>query len=153
MNTLSKEITGKILGSPEKYEALTRAWKQACKDGVKLEVEHYILYAALRGKDWRKAITPLRDKKRLENGAFENCGLVRGLVKVHFTKDVYHLLAPFAGSITAETVKSLLTYIPTSIDARQHYNSLREGKYNFDAYNVPISLSEQARAIAAEMQK
>lgn len=49
-----------IFESKEQYLEFIKNWKKACndKEGPKLTFEHFILYAMLRGRDYKKCISP-----------------------------------------------------------------------------------------------
>ncbi len=65
MNTLGKAITSQFYVNPESgYQDIKAAWKEIKNPTA---YEHYI-YALLRGKDWRKGLTPLTNPTKIANG-------------------------------------------------------------------------------------
>lgn len=71
MNTLPKNIT-KLFFKEEyqdNYYHLTKElWKELLSSDQKLQFSHHLLYAILRGKDWRKCYTPVSNPIKIENG-------------------------------------------------------------------------------------
>ena len=59
MNTLNKTITSSFFTSPEGYTELQHRWSKIVNSEkkYKLTPAHYLVYAVLRGKDWRKGFT------------------------------------------------------------------------------------------------
>jgi hypothetical protein len=122
MNTLPKEITRSYFKSDEGYLALERHWSSLVNSEARstLGPEHYLLYQALRGKDWRKAFTPITNQKKLANGAFYDWGLQHALRRIHSHWAQEELLKPFAGLIDAgifevDAFKKLSAMLPRSI--------------------------------------
>jgi hypothetical protein len=86
MNTLNKTITSSFFVSPEGYAELQRRWSQIVNSEEKhnLTPAHYLLYAVLRGKDWRKGfVTPKRQDPSWQGAtpvaAYHALGTVRHL--------------------------------------------------------------------------
>jgi len=76
MNTLSKKITPFFFKEEIRqdcYSEVQSLWKELQKSkkesGGSLTLAHHILYAVLRGKDWRKCFTPVSSEVKLANGA------------------------------------------------------------------------------------
>lgn len=71
MNTLNKTITRHFFIDDEGYNKLVESWSRFSNDPElrkTLSAEHYLAYAILRGKDWRKAFTPITNSVKLANG-------------------------------------------------------------------------------------
>lgn len=82
MKTLSKNIT-KLFFKEEyqdNYYQLTKElWKELLDSGQRLEFSHHLLYAILRGKDWRKCYTPVTNSIKIENGQTPGSSLRRAI--------------------------------------------------------------------------
>lgn len=113
MNTLNKGRTCLILGEPTVFAALERQWKIVTNgpQHKALRAEHYLLYAALRGKDWRRGFAPITNPRKLENGAFYDWGAYHALRRIRFD-EVEALLAPFNGVVDAAVVERLRAFLP-----------------------------------------
>ena len=77
--------------------------------------EHFLLYQALRGKDWRKAFAPITNTKKLENGGFWAWGRLRAVAAVHSSVRQEALLQPFGGVVTAETLAGVRARLPRRV--------------------------------------
>lgn len=128
MNTLSKQITAALTGGEEGYNTVVRDWKRVVAEGkIKLRPEHYLLYAILRGKDYRKAFTPVTNKTKLENGCREQQGLFIARQHIHLSAPksnpynelslgIMRLLEPFEslGADSLRVISSILPPMPQS---------------------------------------
>ena len=119
MNTLTKRETRSFFGSDEGYTALERHWRALVNSPVKktLGPEHYLLYQALRGKDWRRGFTPITNRRKLENGAFYNWGLNHALRRLHSAWAEEKLLKPFAEVVGVETLQMMRAMLPKHLDS------------------------------------
>ena len=70
MNTLSRATTARILAEPGRYDALRHHWRALVTSDRRHELTaaHHLLYAALRGRDWRRGFTPIRRPSKLAGG-------------------------------------------------------------------------------------
>jgi len=76
MNTLGTAITSQFYVNPETgYADITAAWKQALADKTPMNAGSYMLYAILRGKDWRKGISPITNHNKIANGGYYNSAM------------------------------------------------------------------------------
>jgi hypothetical protein len=143
VNTLSKAITNRWFTSPEAFATIERAWKAYVNssEGKTLSSAHFLLYAALRGKDWRKGfvhedklVAPHAQEQVGESGWRPNVALrqihqnatiytwlPRGKADADKPAD-YHgayrtttLLGPFGGSVTAEMLEAVREVLPMDI--------------------------------------
>lgn len=80
-----------------------------------LRPEHFLLYQALRGKDWRKAFAPITNTKKLENGGFWAWGRLRALAAVHSSFNQEALLQPFGAIVTAEALARVRARLPRRV--------------------------------------
>lgn len=110
MNTLSKEITLSILG-PGGYEKLTQHWSQKIKEGHHFTSFDHLLYAALRGKDWRKGYS-VPNAKKLES-RYRGPHL-HDLAVVHSSWRETWMLTLFDGILTLESLGRLRQLLPKS---------------------------------------
>jgi len=114
MKTLSKDITSEFFESADDYIALERRWRELMNDRElrkQLRCSHHLLYAMLRGKDWRKALTPPTNATKLVNGA-----LVSWVGRAAYWSvrqgDVDCLISPFGGTVTGSAVTRLREMLP-----------------------------------------
>jgi len=141
MNTLSRAITAQIFPNAKSYITLQNHWRVLVNSSRKHELEaaHYLLYQALRGKDWRKAFSPISNQHKLDNGAFESWGLIQAFNTLHSRVAEDALLAPFDGLVTAEMLQLVRTLVPN-----QNFNALSKQRFSlqnfpFEAYQIPES--------------
>jgi hypothetical protein len=126
VNTLGREVTRDFFkNGASGYAALERRWSGLVSDPETrrgLRAEHHLLYAILRGKDWRKGFcirTPdgawkpnLTNPVKLENGGLCDWGLAHALRGLHSTLWESRLLVPFEGLITVETLQAVRALVP-----------------------------------------
>lgn len=145
MNTLSRAITAQFFTTPESYKALQAHWSNLMRSEGKHELSaaHHLLYLALRGKDWRKAFTPITNLNKLNNGAFPDWGLFRALRSLHYGRQE-DLLAPFEGLVTPEMLQLVRSLIPSNAGKYRAEEFTRQS-FPFEAYQVPQSLLESLK--------
>ena len=116
MNTLSREITRSFFERAGGCEALETRWRALVHTGARRQLgpEHYLLYQALRGKDWRKAFTPVTNARKLANGGFYAWALHRALRAIHSPRQQANLLAPFGELVDAAALERVRALLPTS---------------------------------------
>jgi hypothetical protein len=152
MNVLPKDHPASFLvRGAQNHRKLKEAWKSY--PGVHTAA-HHLLYHAVRGKDWRKAFTPMSNRRKVYNGALWHSGLrlavlhIRDLYrwKGSYNDELYplncritgpaalraELLAPFGGLLTHEMVVELVYYLPRSISPWQHGNFEAYAELNLD---------------------
>ena len=117
MNTLSKSVTAAFFSNAADIEQLSNHWRTLVQSeaGRTLRPEHFLLYQALRGKDWRKAFAPITNTKKLENGGFWAWGRLRALAAVHSSFSQEALLQPFGGIVTAEVLARVRARLPRRV--------------------------------------
>ncbi len=142
MNTLSRAITAQIFPDNNSYMTLQSQWRVLVNSPRKHELKaaHYLLYQALRGKDWRKAFTPISNQRKLDNGAFESWGLIQAFNTLHSRVWEGALLAPFDGLVTAEMLQLVRSLMLNHnfYALRKHQLSLHS--FPFEAYKLPETL-------------
>lgn len=72
MNTLNKKVTSSFFKDADGYEKMVSLWKSIASnkdERSRLTAFDHFLYAVLRGKDWRKGLTPISNPKKIESGA------------------------------------------------------------------------------------
>lgn len=121
MNTLSRAETSRLHGSGPGYEALVAHWRRLVTDKEArkaLTAAHFLLYAVLRGKDWRKGFTRATRASKLANGHDPQHAANEALRRVHLWGD---LLAAFGDSVTRPTLERVRAILPrqtvTPLDA------------------------------------
>lgn len=142
MNTLSRAITTRIFPDTDSYNALRTHWSGLVNSERKRELTaaHYLLYLALRGKDWRKAFTPITSRNKLENGGFEGWAMFNALGTLHWQTKEEELLAPFDGLVTSEMLKVLRSLVPAQSAYKYKPEAFTPGNFPFEAYNVPAEM-------------
>jgi hypothetical protein len=142
MNTLSRAITPHFFTTPESYKTLQAYWSSLVRSERKhaLTAAHHLLYLALRGKDWRKAFTPITNLNKLNNGAFFSWGLFNALRSLHYGRQE-ELLAPFEGLVTPEMLQLVRNLVPSNA-GKYRAEEFVKGVFPFEAYQVPQSLFE-----------
>lgn len=126
MNTLSKDLTRTLFDSPEGYARLVLFWSGLMQDKVRrktLRAEHHFLYAAARGKDWRRGFAVTTNRRKLENGHLPQAGALRVLARLHSSYREAELLQPFDGHLTAASLTQLRKLVPN------HDSPLTEAPY------------------------
>ena len=117
MNVLNQEVTRTFFADEAGYAALEKHWSALVNssDCKKLGPAHYLLYQALRGKDWRKGFAPIANQRKLENGAFYNWGLYHALRWLHSSWGEEQLLEPFGGVIDLSMLEKVRSVLPKKI--------------------------------------
>jgi hypothetical protein len=70
VNTLNKTITARFYRDADGYAALTKEWTiLVCSSEQTLSAQDHLLYAILRGKDWRKGFVLATNPTKIANGA------------------------------------------------------------------------------------
>jgi len=140
MNTLSRALTARLFPNAEAYLAPRRQWSKLINSDRKhaLTAKHHLLYLAACGKDWRKAFTPATNRRKLDNGAYAGWILWRALDQLHWSRDEVALLAPFEGTITAEMLQQLRTWLPRPNPFAYRPEQFAARHFPFEAYTVPV---------------
>ena len=146
MNTLSRAITARIFPDTDSYNALRAHWSGLINSERKHELTaaHYLLYLALRGKDWRKAFTPITSRNKLENGGFEGWAMFSALGTLHWQTKEEDLLAPFDGLVTSQMLQVIRTLVPDRSAYKYKPEAFTPGNFPFEAYNVPAEMLDSA---------
>jgi hypothetical protein len=144
MNTLPRAITAYILTDPHRYHLIRQHWSELVRSPRKHELSaaHYLLYAALLGKDWRKGFTCVTNRRKLENGAFAAWALFRSVAMLHMASHEEWLLAPFGGLVTPPMLQSLRELIPMQNVYHYRPEQFRGDSFPFEAYSVPASFQK-----------
>lgn len=83
MQTLGKKLTpGFFIDQDNGWTETQTRWKQLCKEKAPLTSTDFLLYAILRGKDFRKGFGPTSSPTKLKNGFTEDSGLRTALSKL-----------------------------------------------------------------------
>ena len=101
--------------SKEHYLEFRAAFKSWIKRGERTYASHFLLYAFLRNRDWKKGWTyPTKPGKQLEH----NYKRSAAFQQIKSTYNESNLLAPFDGTITTAMLKAL----------RENLENIRENK-------------------------
>jgi hypothetical protein len=143
MNTLPRAITAQIFTDIETYSILRKHWSRLMNSDRKHELSaaHHLLYLALLGKDWRRGFSPVTNRRKLENGAFQGWMLFRALTILHLKFHEAHLLAPFDGIVTPEMLAKVRSVIPPHQPYSYHREQFEAGRFPFEAYTLPDTLA------------
>jgi hypothetical protein len=118
MNTLSKKMTARFFARPEAFQHLRAHWRAIVNSSRRdeLRAEHYLLYLALRGKDWRKGFVPITNPRKLANGGYDTWRMRCALAKIHraaaLGETASPLLKPFDTVVTLEMLQALRAVLP-----------------------------------------
>lgn len=118
MNTLSKDLTRTLFESSDGYDGLVRFWSGLMADKVKrktLRAEHHLLYAAARGKNWRRGFTAATNPRKLESGYHPETGAINALARVNYPYRDAELLEPFEGHFTPVGLSRLRRLLPDGL--------------------------------------
>ncbi len=136
MNTLPRAITAQFFSEAESYKTLKAGWKALHNSEQRhdLTAAHYLVYLTLRGKDWRKAFTPITSERKLENGAFGGWGLFKALRTLHTQSCEEALLAPFAELVTPVMLQQVRELLPVFNYYTYQPREFTSRKFPFEAY-------------------
>lgn len=153
MNTLPRAITAQILTDPNLYYSIRQRWSEFVRSPRKHELKaaHYLLYAALRGKDWRKGFTCVSNQRKLDNGAFQGWALFRSITIIHMPSQEELLLAPFGGLVTPLMLQSIRELIPMQNLYTYRPEQFSGGSFPFEAYYLPTSFQAATTARSADV--
>lgn len=122
MKTLGKDITRQFFQNECGFDLLEHDWRINWQNDQwvnKLEPIHFFLYQAFRGKDWRKAFTPITNQNKLDNG-YHSMGVVRRIfqqlklaVESDDPKAYEYIIEPLGSEISINSLKVLVSYLPT----------------------------------------
>ncbi len=151
MNTLPRAITAQIFKNTESYAALRRHWSALMNSDRKreLSVAHHVLYLALIGRDWRRGFRPITNRRKLDNGGFNDWGPLCAIWALNRLGSGESLLAPFDGLVTLAMLELVREMIPRSRAYSYELKDFAGGVFPFDAYQVPEALAadvEDSRA-------
>lgn len=106
MKTLNRTITSQFYIDPDNgFNEIKNRWKQLLNDGVELTSAAHLLYAILRGKDYRRAFTPVKNEKKLANGQLPNTAVYTARVYLHTAIPLFQdLLVEDARRMTVSTL-------------------------------------------------
>ncbi len=109
-------------------------WSKLCyttadSDRPQLSPTHYLVYSALRGRDWRRGFTPVTNPKKLANGGRDDQGWVHALQKVHSSWYEGSTIDVFDGLVTKEMLAKVRAVLPTWNHRNGPYPSTLEDAY------------------------
>jgi len=104
IKSISTVTPGDWFTSKEHYQEFTAAFKNWINRGGYADSSHFLLYAILRNKDWKKGWTyPEKEGKKVEHRY--KLGYAFDKIKSGYNEK--HLLAPFDGTVTTEMLMAL----------------------------------------------
>ena len=115
MKALNRQTTAAFFQNADGYKELTERWSAIVHDPTlrsQLTCAHYLVYAMLRGKNWHKAITPITNRKKLDNGAAVSWigrNVVHSIVRAVETRP---LMTPFEGFVSDTALASIQALLP-----------------------------------------
>jgi hypothetical protein len=75
VNTLNKTITARFYRDADGYNALTHEWARLVNNPEQvLSAQDHLLYAILRGRDWRKGFVLVTSPTKVAGGATSGSG-------------------------------------------------------------------------------
>lgn len=115
MNSVSQTDHTPRFRDPAHTAALRRHWSALVRSprSHDLTAAHHLLYAGLRGRDWRRAFTPISNPRKLANGGFFTWGLFRALGMLRSPSAAEQLLAPFDGLVTPDMLAQVRAGLPS----------------------------------------
>ena len=115
MDTLPRETWNGFFESKEHYLKLRARWAQLNTEPgqPRLSSGHYLLMSALRGRDWRRGLTPITNAKKLANGGAPGWRGHLALWEVHAgVNDCPGLRQVFDGLVTKEMHAAVCARLP-----------------------------------------
>ena len=117
MKTLNKNQTTQFFTRPEGYDELINEWKTLKNPNAHC----HMLYAILRGKDWRKGFTPITNTVKLTNGQQPD------QAKDKAWNDLRYRDLPFGKDLLVPNVKDLIRNL---VDINSGYKESLLGSSN-----------------------
>lgn len=145
MTTLPRAHVAQFFTPSDTFVHLRQHWRTLVNSNRRhtLAAEHYLLYSALCGRDWRAGFTPITNARKLANGAYVGWGLFRALDRVHSATYEQALLAPFDGLVNTTMLAQLRQFLPRPLAYRYRPDDFKPGKWPFAAYILPESTEPQ----------
>lgn len=112
MNTLSRETTARFFRTEAGFTELRKRWSVLVSEDKPLGPAHHLLYAILRGKDWRRGFAPCTNRRKLDNGIRRWTGATRAIVALHNAAREEANLAPFDGLLAEDALAVIHTLVP-----------------------------------------
>jgi len=121
MNTLGKNITPLFFKEElrsEAYEAIQRRWSEIVNSDERktLTPAHHLLYAVVRGKDWRKGFTPITNKRKLDNGGEGEWGLYKALRRLSYSAATCSIFSEYLSDDAWKWITRLVNTNMTKLD-------------------------------------
>lgn len=145
MNTLSKAMTTKFFKVIDGFRQLEAKWSDMVKEKQELPADAHLLYAILRGKDWRKGFNI--GKPDISNGEDWNIGVYKAFQSLEYkVKNRAHilkyrptedLLGKFGDIFVNNVGEELFKYLPESKEIRK---AARDGEQLPEAYKAPVQV-------------
>src|SRR5689334_5599592 len=110
----SKRVQTHTLEEKAQYHALRHRWAELVHSDLRheLKAQHFLLYAALLNRDWRRGFSPVRRASKLANGFPPYGAALSALYAVYSLYLEPALIEPFGDLVTVEMVKALRARLP-----------------------------------------
>lgn len=114
MNTLNKDTTKTFFKTETGFTDLEKHWSFLVNSDNKhsLKSAHHLLYAVLRGKDWRKGFILPTNEIKVNNGGMCCKGYYSTYYTVMSKYSREDLLAPFKDLISDEAIDLVIKLLP-----------------------------------------
>lgn len=112
MKTLNKNITKTFFKTEDGYSQLELNWKTSVHAGKHLSTSALLLYMIVRGKDWRKAFTPIRSANKLKSGMLAYGSAISAFNQLKYILKPYRSHQVIDEQYEAEIKKSIATHLP-----------------------------------------
>jgi hypothetical protein len=138
MNTLSRATTAQFFTDIDAFRHFQHIWRALARaNSTALRAEHHMLYAMLRGRDWRKGFAIPVNPNKVLNGALCMWSMRTAFAIIEFAGRDDHaatdVLAVFEGTLTNESLHALHQVLPSYRALTCNPADWRAG-YPFDAY-------------------
>jgi len=148
LNTLSDQDTQKFFPYDFSWKEFDKHWKELVKDPVRskqLTVTHHMLAQMIRGRDWRKGLTPPSSRSKIANGYIWKP--ILGLAEIRASaisiteknpniEFMIKVLGPFEEVLHPHALQELAAYLPfmADIEALQNkcYAYIKVDEYDDD---------------------
>lgn len=122
MKTLGKSITQRFFLVEDGYSLMRKRWSELVNGDHKPSSRELLLYMILRGRDYRKAFSPVTNGTKLFNGQNPDQGLNSAMSGLRRKKDLEELVNRlFKDIVDHGAVQDMIRFLP---------NSTREESYN-----------------------
>lgn len=123
MKTLGKKITQRFFLVEDGFSLMRKRWSELVNTGHKPSSTELLLYMILRGRDYRKAFSPVTNETKLFNGQNPNQGLNSAMGRLRHKKTLEEMVKTlFDGIVSPEVVTDTVRFLTPSKD--EPYNDM-----------------------------